>query len=149
MAIDAATRALLSGVVRRENRSLFQYLREVPPWAGRDDVNTVARLRELAAAELEVVEELSRYLQRTGGGPGPLGSFPDFTPFNDQAVHFLLPAVVREQRQLLAELERDRDAVRDPGAALLADRLLELKRRHVPELDDLHTVPHSFTSVNV
>lgn len=147
--IDAATRELLTNVVRRESRSLFQYLREVPPWSGRHEVNNVARLRELAGAELEVVEELSRYLQRRNAGAGPLGPFPDFTPFNDQALHFLLPAVVREQRQLLAELERDRELIHEVGSALLVDRLLELKRRHVPELDDLHTVPHSLTSVNV
>jgi hypothetical protein len=147
--MDATTRGVLAGVLRRESRSLFQYLREVPPWAGPREQNAVARLRELAGAELAVVEELSKHMQRQNAGPGPYGSYPDFTPFNDQALHFLLPAVVREQKQLLAELERDRAAVAEPGAALLIDGLAELKRRHIPELDALHTSPHTFTTVVV
>jgi hypothetical protein len=149
LSIDVATRNLLAALLRRESRSLFQYLREVPPWAGPREQNAVARLRELAGAELDTLENLNRYLERQHAAPGPTGSYPDFTPFNDQALHFLLPAVVREQKQLLAELERDRPAVADEGAAAFLSRLADLKRRHIPELEALHTTPHTFTTVVV
>ena len=136
-------------ILRREGRSLFQYLREVPPWANLREQHTVARLRELAAAELAVIESLSRWVQKQHEGTSHLGAFPDFTGLNDTALHYLLPMVVREQTQHLLELERERPAVTDSAAGAFLDQLLELKRRHGPELDALSTPPHTFTTVNV
>lgn len=146
--IDPANRARLQTILRRESHSLFQYLREVPPWTGLRERNAVARMRELANAELTVCEELSRWLQMHNAR-GPLGAFPDFTPYNDAAMHFLLPAIIREQKQHISALEHDRAAVSDHEAGEILDRLIELKRRHLPELESLHTSPHVFTTVSV
>lgn len=147
--IDLATRDRLHKLLRREGRSLFQYLREVPPWAGGHDLHVVARMRELAGTELEVIESLGKLVQKQHGDYGHLGAFPDFTGYNDAAVHFLLPLVIDEQKKLLTQLETDRAAVSEETIGALLDELLALKKHHIPQLDDLHTVPHSFTTVNV
>jgi hypothetical protein len=146
---DHATPDHLHAILRREGRSLFQYLREAPPWVGPIDRNSLARIRELAGAESEIVESLSKLMQKHHGDYGHLGAFPDFTGYNDAALHFLLPMVIVEQKQLLKELETDRKSVTDADAAALLDQLLVLKRRHIPQLEDMQPAPHSFTTVNV
>ncbi len=146
---DHATPDRLHAILRREGRSLFQYLREAPPWVGPADRNILARVRELADAESEIVETLSKLLQKHHGDYGHLGAFPDFTHYNDAALHFLLPMVIREQKQLLSELEIDRQTVSDPRTGKMLDELLELKRRHIPQLDEMRPGLHSFTTVAV
>jgi hypothetical protein len=147
--IEPMTPDRLHAILRREGRSLFQYLREAPPWVGPNDRNSLARVRELAGAESEVIESLSKLMQKHHGDYGHLGAFPDFTHYNDAALHFLLPMVIREQKQLLNELETDRKTVTDADAGALLDQLLALKRQHIPQLDDMRPGAHSFTTVNV
>lgn len=147
--MDLATRDRLYVILRREGRSLFQYLREVPPWVPVNDRDALVRMRELAGTELRVIESLSKMVQRQHGDYGQLGAFPDFTGYNDAAMHFLLPLTINEQTQLLAELETDRPYITEADAGKLLDELLALKRKHIPELEQLHTTPHSFTTVNV
>lgn len=144
---DQATPDRLHAILRREGRSLFQYLREAPPWVGPNDRNSLARVRELAGAESEIVESLSKLLQKLHGDYGHLGAFPDFTHYNDAALHYLLPMVIREQKQLLNELESDRKQVDEAHTSALLGQLLELKRRHIPQLEDLQVPAHSFTAV--
>ncbi len=146
---ETVTPDRLHAILRREGRSLFQYLREAPPWVGPADRNVLARVRELANAESEIVESLSKLLQKHHGDYGHLGAFPDFTHYNDAALHFLLPMVIREQKRLLSELEADRPSVTDIHTGKMLDELLELKRRHIPQLDDMRPGLHSFTTVNV
>jgi hypothetical protein len=147
--MDHATGQKLYDILRRESRSLMRYLHEVPPWVGLREQNALARLRESAAAEAEVTDRLSKRLHKIHSGLVHLGAFPDFTPYNDAALHFLLPIVIREQKQLLHELEKDRAAVADAEAAAMLDELLALKRQHAEELAALATVPHSKTVVSV
>jgi hypothetical protein len=145
--MDHLTRDRLHAIIRREGQSLFQYLREAPPWVSLRDQNALARMRELAGAELEVVETLGKLLQKHHGDYGHLGAFPDFTSYNDAALHFLLPLVIQEQKKLLAELEADRKMVNDVDYGTLLDQLLDLKRRHIPQLEELQPMPHSMTTV--
>ena len=49
--IDPVTKELLHQIIRRESRSLFQYVREVPMWVGTIDRPVLARLRDMASAE--------------------------------------------------------------------------------------------------
>lgn len=147
--MDLATAQKLHAILQRESHSLCRYILEVPPWVGLREQNSLARLRETATAEVEQTERLSKYLHKSHTGLTHLGAFPDFTPYNDAALHFLLPLVIREQKQLLAELERDRPAIHDAESEAILDQLLELKRRHAEELAALVTMPHSMTSVTV
>ena len=57
--IDGATQDRLQQCVRRESRSFFQYVCEVPIWTGADDRPAAARLRELGRAEQHATENLA------------------------------------------------------------------------------------------
>ncbi|MBX7105923.1 MAG: hypothetical protein K1X57_17705 [Gemmataceae bacterium] len=146
--IDAATNDRLRQLLRRESRSLYQYLREVPAWTSFKDTNTLARLRECANAELEVVEKLSRWLQKYVSGALVHGAFPDFTPYNDTGLNFLLPLVIREQKQAVRELETDAKALQGEPAEYV-NELLALKRAHLATLEDLRPGRSTITTAVV
>lgn len=146
--IDAATGERLRRLVRRESRSLLQYLREVPPWYGAADRPAVDKLRALALAEQTATDALGKFLQKQREGVSHLGPYPSvFTDVNDAAIAHLLPRVVREQKEAAAALEADATSVTDPAARALVDRLVHLKQQHLPQLEGLTTHPHTFTSV--
>ena len=103
---DATTAPLLQELVRRESRSLFQYVREVPVWVGASDRPALQKLRAIAAAELEAIDALGRHLQKRRIGLATLGPFPpEFTDVNNAALHHLLPKLVREQKEVAADVE--------------------------------------------
>ncbi|MFL5329036.1 MAG: hypothetical protein ACJ8C4_08975 [Gemmataceae bacterium] len=141
---DQATQTTLQTIIRREGRSLFQYLRDVPPWIGLAEENTLARMHECSRAQLEELETLGRLYQKRYGEMSHMGSYPDFTGKNDQALHYLLPVVVKEQERLVEELERDRAGISDAEIGAALDRFIVLKRQHIEELESVHTLPHTF-----
>jgi hypothetical protein len=145
--IDEPTRDLLQACVRRESRSLFQYVRDVPLWVGPADRPALAKLQGLATAEQTATDALGRYLQRRRAGLGHLGAFPSgFTTVNDAALHYLLPQLILEQRAAATALEADLARVSDADARDHLATLLQLKRQHLPELEGLTSQPHSKTS---
>lgn len=144
--IDEATRDLLQACVRRESRSLFQYVRDVPLWVGPADRPVLAKLKGLAVAEQTATDALGRYLQRRQAGLGHLGAYPsEFTTINDAALHYVLPKLIAEQRAATVALEADLPRVSDPDARAHLSELLRLKRQHLPELESLTSQPHTKT----
>lgn len=142
--IDEATRDVLQECVRRESRSLLQYVREVPLWAAPADRIALATLKALALEEQRAVDDLGRYLQKRKAGLTTLGPYPSgFTTVNDAALHHLLPRVVTEQAAATAALEADLTRVADPDARAHLEKLLRLKRQHWPELEALSAHPHT------
>ena len=142
--IDEPTRERLQECVRRESRSLLQYIREVPVWVGPADLPALDKLHGMALAEQRANDDLGRCLQRRRAGLSSLGPYPiAFTTANDAALHFLLPLVLVEQRAAVVNLEADLAAVSDPEARGHLERLLALKRQHGPELEGLSTKPHT------
>ena len=142
--IDGPTRERLEVCVRRESRSLFQYVREVPMWSGPADQAASIRLRQLAQAELDATNLLARWLQKRRTGQLHLGPFPSvYTNNNDAALHYILPRVVLEHGMLLADLERDAAATTDPDARSLVDAMLIQKRKNAPDLASLSAKPHT------
>ncbi len=146
--IDEPTRELLQECVRRESRSLLQYVLEVPVWAGPADRIAHDKLKALALAERRATDDLGRYLQKKKIGVPSLGPYPSsFTTLNDAALNHLLPRLVREQREALAALEADLQRVTDPDVRGYLEQMVQLKRQHQPELESLSAKPHSFTKV--
>jgi hypothetical protein len=144
--IDEPTRDVLQECVRRESRSLLQYAREVPLWVGPADRVPLEKLKALALAEQRAADELGRYLLKKKAGLASLGPYPSaFTTLNDAALHYLLPRLVREQRDAVTALEADLARVADPEARAHLERLLRLKRQHLPELESLTARPHTIT----
>jgi hypothetical protein len=148
--IDDPTRDRLHALVRRESRSLMQYVREVPLWVAGPDRETFGKLRALAGAELKAVDALGKLLLARKAALSFLGPFPsEYSSFNDMALKHLLPILVREQRKALADLEADLPHVADAEAAALVKGLVELKRQHLAELEAMTVRPHVFTKAPV
>ena len=143
------SRAVVQAILRREGRSLMQYLREVPPWVGVNEQNAQARLHEAASLELCHLEAIGRLYQKNFHEMSHMGGYPDFTGSNDMALHYLLPRIIREQQDLLAGLQRDRTAVPEADIGAAIDELITIKHRNISELESLHTLPHTFRTQSV
>jgi hypothetical protein len=148
--IDDPTRDRLHALVRRESRSLLQYVREVPLWVAGPDLVAFGKLRAAAGAELKTVDALGKLLLVRKAALSFLGPFPsEFSSFNDMALKHLLPILVREQRQALVDLEADLPHVADTEAAAIVKSLVQQKHKHLAELEAMTARPHVFTKAPI
>jgi hypothetical protein len=146
--LDAATIARLHALIRRERLSLFHYIREVPVWVQLRDQDALAAFRALAAEQEAVIERLTRWMQKHGAPAPGHEAFPDFTPYNDCGLGFLLPKVIEEQRRQLVELSGDAAHLPDEAAEFVRE-LARLKQEHIPALEALQPGRHTFTTATV
>jgi hypothetical protein len=136
--IDAHSQQVLQDLLRRESRSVLTYVAEAYPWTTWAEEKTLADLQQLIAAEREAVACLGRFLVRQRIPLPYLPPYPaHFTTINFLALDFLLPRLIDYERRSLADLERDRAMLKDPTAQAEVDKLLALKRRHLPRLQEL------------
>jgi hypothetical protein len=143
--IDAQTQAILTAILRRESLSLLQYVGESFPWITIDERPALARLNQIIAEDKDGVGDLVRFLTRKRLMPPYIGSYPSsFTSYGFVSMDFLVPRLVEEQRGEIAALERDIIGVTDAEARAQVQQVLDLKRRHLPELEKMaaeHPVP--------
>ena len=136
--IDSHSQRLLQDILRRESRSVLMYVAEAYPWTTSTQTKTLTSLQQLIAAEREAVSCLGRFLVRQRVPLPFLPSYPaHFTTINFLALDFILPRLIQHQRHSIAELERDLAFVKDPAAQAELERLLALKRQHLPQLEEL------------
>ncbi|HEV3262154.1 MAG TPA: hypothetical protein VG013_35205 [Gemmataceae bacterium] len=136
--IDARTYAVLQDIVRRESRSLLQYVGEAFPWTTPEARGSLTQVQKLVAEERQATDDISRFLFRQHLTPPYLGSYPsDFTTINFVSLEHLLPLLTDAERRAVADLERDVSAVGDPAARGLVQKLLDMKRQHLKALDAL------------
>jgi hypothetical protein len=127
---------LLVNLVRREQRTFLQYVRDSFPWVARDAEGALARLHAMAEAEAKAVTRLGRWLQRRRVPVPPPEPYPmDFTDWNFVALDALRPRLAEEQRKDVAALEHDLAAVTDAEARALVEQLLGVKRSHLHALE--------------
>jgi hypothetical protein len=140
--IPAPDAARLEAAIRREGRSLLQYVSEAYPWAKSAGDTTPDKVRDLAREERDALGTLTKFLARRRHTVPYLGAFPmAFTTMNFVSLDYLLPRLVESARQSIAALERDRAALTDADAKPELDRLIELKRNHLKALEALTTAP--------
>jgi hypothetical protein len=135
---DLATITVLQNILRRESRSLLQYVQEAFPWTTVAAQPLLTELAVLGTEEAKLTTELATYLVRRLHGTLPhLGQFPQqFTSINYVGLDFLLPRLVHEQRHGIAELEKDLSKLTHPEARPLVETLLDIKRRHLKKLEE-------------
>jgi hypothetical protein len=145
--IDAHSATVLQRVLRRESRSFLQYVGEAFPWTTADEREALDQLRRLIESEGRMLAALGQFLVRQRYGLPYLGTFPDsFTSMNFISLDHLLPLLVEHQRQGIEDLDRDLRELEYPGAREQAECLLELKRRHLADLEKL-AAAHPETAV--
>jgi rubrerythrin len=136
--MDAGTRGLLEAILRREGRSLLQYVSESFPWTTPNEQEALACLQTMVREELQTTGTLSQFFARREHTVPYLGSFPaSFTTINFVSLDHLLPLLAEAERQSLEQLERDLTRVADMEAKDLIQQMVEMKRRHLTTLKTL------------
>jgi hypothetical protein len=138
--IDAQASAVLQEIVGRESRSLLMYMGDAFPWTTSHGEKTRNALLAIVKAEGAAIAALGRYLVRRRVTPPPLTSYPShFTTHNFVGLDFLLRQLVEAQRSSIRDLESDLGKITDAEAKAQAQKLLDIKRRHLSELEALRS----------
>jgi hypothetical protein len=136
--IDPQTQALLQDILRRESRSVLMYVAEAYPWTTSTQTTALVTLQQLIAAEKEAVSHLGQFLVRHHVPLPFLPSYPaHFTTINFLALDYILPRLIEHERSSITDLERSLHAVKDSTARVEVEKLLDLKRRHLTQLEEL------------
>jgi hypothetical protein len=136
--IDPRDAGILEAMIRRESRSLLQYVGEAFPWVRSGTEEELTRLRQILREDSAAIAALARFLTRRRHTAPFLGPYPmAFTTLNFVSLDYLVPRLIDEQGQHIAALERDRAALTDADAKAEVNRLLEVKRQHLQDLEAL------------
>jgi hypothetical protein len=136
--MDGATAKLLSDLVRKEGRSLLQYISESFPWTTAKNHQALPVLFDMVKEEQEGTAAIVRLLLKNRLRPPYLGAYPmSFTTINYMALDFLLPYLVDFERRRCAELGKDLAVLSDEDARELVKSLLDMKERHLAGLINL------------
>lgn len=133
---------LLQDIVRRESRSLLQYVSEAFPWTNQKEQAALASVQRMVEEERRDTAVLGQFLVRRRIGVPYLGPYPlSFTNINYTSLDHLLPMLVQHQRRAIEQLESDLRKLSDPEAQQQVRRILEIKRRHLQTLEHLSGSP--------
>lgn len=136
--IDPQTRAILTGILQREGRSLLTYVRDAFPWTTPQGQDALERLQQLIQQEDEATAALGRFLARHRCPTPYLGPYPmNFTTINFVSLQHLVPLLVDSELRAIADLEKCLRLIHDPAARVPVQELLNVKRRHVETLPTL------------
>jgi hypothetical protein len=136
--IPLAEQSVLQELVRRESRSLLQYVGDSFPWVGSETREALARFRRIVDEDRRSVGSLAQLLARNRVPPPFLGGFPAwFTTINFVSLDYLIPQLIDAQRQAIESLERDLRELSDEKIRAHLTDVLAMKRRHLGELEKL------------
>jgi hypothetical protein len=146
--IDAASRRILEGIIRREGHSLLVYVSEAFPWVTSEEQQLPNRLKALVEEEAQAVAALGRYLAKQRLNPPGLGSYPvEFTSYNNVGLDFLLPLLVEEQERSITSLQAELSQISDLGAKEVVRDMVDMKRRHLDTLRQMRDEIHATQKV--
>jgi len=136
--IDAQTYAQLSEIVRRESRTLLQYVGDSYPWITPAEQEVLAQIRTMIEEQKQGIAELVRFILRNHQSPPYIGSYPaSFTSLSFVSLDHLIPLLAAQEDLDLKHLERVQATLVDPEAKETMIRIVENKRRHVEALRSL------------
>ena len=139
---------VLQDIVRREGRSLLQYISEAFPWATLAGRTALAKLDAMIAEERDAVAALSNFLRKRRVSPPYLGAYPmSFTNINYLSLQHLLPRLVVHQKQAITRLAQDLGQITDPAAREQVERMLGMKREHLQRLEELAVKPEAAATI--
>jgi len=132
---------ILQAVFRREQRTFLQYVHEAYPWTAFSD-ERLGKLQQLIDEEQRSTVALASFLRRQRIDLLYSRSFPlAFTALHFVSLDFLLPHLIKHQQDAIAALEQDIAQLTDPEPQEVVRGLIELKRRHLQELESLAARP--------
>lgn len=130
--MDASKQELLRSLVRKEGRSLLQYVAESFPWSKPEDHGLVRRVLAIAHVEGHYLVRLIRLLLKLKIGSPPLGAYPQsFTTINFMALDFLMPLLIADQKSRIAEIELLMTQFPEGEVRSLLGEFVAEKRKHL------------------
>jgi hypothetical protein len=139
---DARSLDIMQGIVRRESRSLMQYVAGAYPWTDATHEAAEHRLRSSIQSERDNLIHLTRFLYRHKIAPPHCGNYPtEFTSLNFLDLGRLVSLMVVHQEENIAALEADMTAISDPACREIAEEYLAVKKKHLDELRRLQPEP--------
>jgi hypothetical protein len=134
--IEARTAALLRVLVRREGRTLLQYVADALPWTRNAEHETLHQLQTLIEEDRDANSAVARFLLRNRVAPPYLGPYPmGFTSLNFVSLSNLIPRLINEQRRSVSALKSDLAQIHEPQSRGVIEGFLEVKRRHLKALE--------------
>jgi bacterioferritin (cytochrome b1) len=138
----ADTIAILNRVLEILERSFPQYSRWARPYipAGRE--RAMQALQDIATAEDSLSEQVREQIIALGGLPN-VGDFPmEYTDTHDLGIDYMVQEAIGYMRQDIAELESCIQRLASaPAAHAVVEEMLNIERRHLKTLEDLHVQP--------
>jgi hypothetical protein len=138
--MDPQTYSLIADIIRRERRSLLQYVGESYPKITPHQQDVLAQIQKMIDEELQGVADLMRLLHRRYQPPPYVGSYPaSFTSLSFVSLDYLIPLLATYEQGDLEHLEREIGVIADPEVDELVQNMIETKRRHLETLQLLAT----------
>jgi hypothetical protein len=126
---------LIQDVLRRESRSILQYVGDAYPWTDSAHAQELGKLQALIHEEQEMVAELARLLQRHHVPPLPSGMYPvGFTTLNFVSLDHILKLLSAYEEQSIADLQAAVGEAKHQESQHLLESFIEMKRRHLENL---------------
>jgi rubrerythrin len=147
--MEAQTIKVLEDVVRREGRSLLQYVQDAFPWTTPAELEALSQLQQIIDEERQGVAALTQFLTRKYRTFPRLGTYPSsYTTINFVSLEHLLPLLAEAERHAIPALEADIAVVKDDEAKTILVQILERKRNHLKVLEDLAQAnPERFSTI--
>ena len=127
----------MHALIRREARSLLQYIGESYPWAGHDRQEALQTVLQIAKHEQHQLDRLIRWCIKAKLGNPALGAYPQsFMGINFSSLEYLLPFLVDDQKKRIADLEWSYISAPTDSHGLIRDLILA-KKKHLDKLQAL------------
>ncbi len=139
---DARSLEALQQLVRRESRSLMQYMAGAYPWTDASQEAAEHRLRAIIQSERDTLINLTRFLFRHKISPPHSGGYStDFTSLNFLGLDHLVSLLIAHQQESIAALESELASIPDQECRHIAEKFLAVKKQHLGDLRLLQPEP--------
>jgi hypothetical protein len=125
------------GLIRKEARSLLQFIAESSPWAAADRQDALQTILHMAKHEAHQIEQMIRMSIKTKLGNPSLGAYPQsFMSINFMSLEFLAPLLIDDHKKRIADLEWSQLSAPVEFQGLIRD-LTSAKIKHLEKMKTL------------
>jgi bacterioferritin (cytochrome b1) len=140
----------LNRVLAILEKSFPQYARHARPYIPAGRQRAMETLQDIAIAQESLARQVNDEIIALGGLTDA-GDFPmDYTDTHDLGIDYMIEEAIGYQRQDIAELKACVERLTAaPAAHALVEEILNLAKRHLEHLEELHVKPGSSTSFGI
>ena len=138
---------LLNQVLAMLRKSFPQYARYSRPYIPPGHEEAWRTIKDIATAEESLAHQVNDEILSMNGLTYA-GDFPiDFTDTHDLGIDYIIAEAMGYQRQDITKLETIIEGLKPtPSAHAVVEEILNVAKRHLKTLEDLHANPRSSTS---